>query len=143
MGIQNIITSIDPETGAKEIDPELIPGTGRPMVVCPHAGGGRSWIPGSYNPETKTMFVPAIETCMDLNPIPEGERGFLSTGVGVSLRPRPDSDGLYGRVQAINMETRDSTPASCSEHRHTVDRRWGGFRGSPGSLVHGVRRCER
>lgn len=108
MGIQNIITSIDPETGAKEIDPELIPGTGRPMVVCPHAGGGRSWIPGSYNPETKTMFVPAIETCMDLNPIPEGERSFLSTGVGVSLRPRPDSDGLYGRVQAINMETRET-----------------------------------
>jgi alcohol dehydrogenase (cytochrome c) len=107
MGLQNFVTAIDPVTGAKKIDPSLIPGTGKPMVVCPHAGGGRSWIPGAINPDTKMLYVPAIETCMDLNPVtPGGGRQFLSTGVSVNLRPRPDSDGKYGRIQAINLETR-------------------------------------
>jgi len=106
MGLQNFITSIDPVTGAKKIDPKLIPGTGQPMVVCPHAGGGRSWLPGAINPETKTLYVPAVETCMNLYPTPPGGRGFLSTGVSVNLRPRPDSDGRYGRLQAINLDTR-------------------------------------
>jgi alcohol dehydrogenase (cytochrome c) len=106
MGLQNFITSIDPVTGAKTIDPKLIPGTGQPMVVCPHAGGGRSWLPGSYNSDTKMLYVPAVETCMDLNPTAQGQRGFLSTGVSVNVRPRPDSDGKYGRLQAINLETK-------------------------------------
>ena len=35
-----------------------------------------------------------------------GGRGSLSTGVRWTLRPRPDSDGKYGRVQAINLETK-------------------------------------
>jgi len=35
-----------------------------------------------------------------------GQRAFLSTGVGVNVRPRPDSDGKYGRLQAINLETK-------------------------------------
>jgi alcohol dehydrogenase (cytochrome c) len=79
MGLQNFVTSIDPATGAKRVDPNLIPGTGQPIVVCPHAGGGRSWIPGAINPDTKMLFVPAVETCMNLIPTPAGGRGFLST----------------------------------------------------------------
>jgi alcohol dehydrogenase (cytochrome c) len=106
MGLQNVVTSIDPLTGKKTINPDLIPGTGKPMVVCPHAGGGRSWIPGAINPDTKMLYVPAVETCMDLNPVAAGARGFLTTGVSVNLRPRPDSDGRYGRIQAINLETK-------------------------------------
>jgi alcohol dehydrogenase (cytochrome c) len=106
MGIQNFVTSIDPVTGAKRVDPNLIPGTGKPIVVCPHAGGGRSWIPGAINPDTKMLFVPAVETCMNLIPTPAGGRGFLTTGVAVNVRARPDSDGRYGRLQAINLETR-------------------------------------
>jgi PQQ-dependent dehydrogenase (methanol/ethanol family) len=106
MGLQNFVTSIDPATGAKRVDPNLIPGTGQPIVVCPHAGGGRSWIPGAINPDTKMLFVPAVETCMNLIPTPAGGRGFLTTGVAVNVRPRPDSDGRYGRLQAINLETK-------------------------------------
>jgi len=98
MGLQNFVTSIDPVTGAKRVDPNLIPGTGQPIVVCPHAGGGRSWIPGAINPDTKILFVPAVETCMNLSPTPAGGRGFLTTGVAVNVRPRPDSDGRYGRL---------------------------------------------
>jgi alcohol dehydrogenase (cytochrome c) len=54
------------------------------------------------------LFVPLVESCMDLTPVPAGGRGSLSTGVRWSLRPRPNSDGLYGRIQAINLETRQT-----------------------------------
>ncbi len=106
LGLQNVITAIDPKTGAKTINPGLVPGDGEAKIVCPHAGGARSWIPSAYNPETKTLYSPLVESCMDLTPVGKGERGFLTTGVRPSLRPRLDSDGNYGRVQATNLETR-------------------------------------
>ena len=44
---------------------------------------------------------------MDVFPIPGGAgRGGLSSGVNWGIRPLPDSDGKYGRLQAINLETR-------------------------------------
>ena len=106
LGLQSIITAIDPKTGAKTVNPALIPGDGEAKVVCPHAGGARSWIPASYNPATKILYSPLVESCMDLTPVPPGGRGSLSTGVRWSLRPRQDSDGKYGRIQAVNLETR-------------------------------------
>jgi alcohol dehydrogenase (cytochrome c) len=106
LGLQNAITAIDPKTGAKTINERLVPGDGEAKMVCPHAGGGRSWLPTSYNPSSRVLFVPMVESCMDLTPVGPGERGGLSTGVRWSLRPRPDSDGNYGRLQAINLETK-------------------------------------
>ena len=106
MGLQTIVKAIDPRTGAKTIDPGLVPGDGETKMVCPHTGGGRDWIPTAYNPDTRTLYSPLVETCMDLIPVGKDERGFLSTGVRHSVRPRPDSDGKYGRLQATNLETR-------------------------------------
>jgi PQQ-dependent dehydrogenase (methanol/ethanol family) len=108
MGLQNIVKAIDPVTGRKTIDPALIPGDGEAKLVCPHAGGARSWIPPAYNPETKILYSPLVESCMDLIPAGPNERGFLTTGVRVSMRPRLDSDGKYGRIQATNLETRQT-----------------------------------
>lgn len=105
LGIQNFITAIDPKTGHKSIDPSLIPSREKAVTVCPHAGGAKSWIPGSINPKTKILYVPIVESCMDLTPVPAGERGGLSTGVRFNLRPRPGSDGRYGRIQAIDLAT--------------------------------------
>ncbi len=106
LGLQNVVTAIDPKTGAKTIDPTLVPGDGEAKLVCPHAGGAKVWLPSSYNAATKVLYVPLNESCMDLTPVAAGERGGLSTGVRFSLRPRPDSDGKYGRLEAINLETR-------------------------------------
>jgi alcohol dehydrogenase (cytochrome c) len=108
LGLQNFITKIDPRTGAKTIDPKLVPSREEAIVVCPHAGGAKSWVPGAINPATRVLFVPLVESCMDLTPVEPGGRGSLTTGVRWSLRPRPNSDGKYGRLQAINLETRQS-----------------------------------
>jgi len=109
LGMQNVVSAIDPKTGAKTINPAVIPGDGKTKLVCPHAGGGRSWIPTSYNPETKVLYTPMVETCMELLPVGEGERGGLSSGVRWTIRARPDSDGKFGRIQALNLVTRETT----------------------------------
>lgn len=104
MGLQNFILGVDPETDRKIVDMSLYPDDGERKLVCPHAGGGRSWIPGAYNPETQTLYVPAVESCMDLMPTGDGMgSGALSAGYNWMIRPRDDSDGLYGHIQAINV----------------------------------------
>jgi alcohol dehydrogenase (cytochrome c) len=106
MGLQNVVTAIDPKTGAKTINPNTIPGDGEAKMVCPHAGGAKIWLPSSYNAGTKTLYLPLNESCMDLVPVEPGGRANLSTGVRWTLRPRPGSDGKYGRMEAVNLETR-------------------------------------
>jgi len=107
LGLQNLVTAIDPETGEKTIDPNLIPSPDKRVMVCPHAGGAKNWIPASFNPGTNVLYVPLTESCMDLIPIPKGEpQGLLSSGVQFSLRPPPGHDGRYGRLEAINLQAR-------------------------------------
>jgi alcohol dehydrogenase (cytochrome c) len=106
LGIQNLITSINQKTGAKTIDPARYPDGIQRVSVCPHPGGGRSWLPGSYNPNTHIVYLPMVESCMDMIPMQKGERGSLSSGYRWTLRPRPDSDGKYGRIQAVDLATR-------------------------------------
>ena len=109
LGLQNIITAIDPETGHKTIDTTLIPGDGTVKMVCPHGAGAKNYLPGSYNAASRVLFAPLTEACMDVFPIPGAAgRGALSSGVNWGIRPRPQSDGKYGRLQAINLETRQT-----------------------------------
>jgi alcohol dehydrogenase (cytochrome c) len=106
LGLQNVVIEINPKNGAKDVDPDLVPGDGQTKMICPHVSGGRGWMPTSYDAATTTLFIPMVDACMDLVPVPEGERGSLSTGVRWTVRPRPDTDGLYGRLQAVNLETK-------------------------------------
>ncbi len=106
LGIQNVVASIDPMTGEKAINPEVVVGDGKPHTICPHPGGGRGWIATSYNAATRVLYVPMIESCMDLIPAPPGERGNLTSGVNWSIRARPGSDGKFGRVEALNLATK-------------------------------------
>jgi alcohol dehydrogenase (cytochrome c) len=100
-GIQNVITAIDPVTGAKTIDPDRLPDLSRPTDVCPSAYGARSWPPTSYSPETQMVYLPLTESCMRLGP--EGAK-LLTSGVGISNADHPDSaDGMLGRLQAIDV----------------------------------------
>jgi alcohol dehydrogenase (cytochrome c) len=106
LGIQNVVQSIDPTTGEKTINPDVVVGDGKPHMICPHPGGGRSWIATSYDAETKILYVPMVESCMDLIPAPAGQRGNLTSGVNWFIRARPDSDGKFGRLEAFNLETK-------------------------------------
>ncbi|MGH9717439.1 MAG: PQQ-binding-like beta-propeller repeat protein [Candidatus Acidiferrales bacterium] len=106
LGLQNVVASINPKTGKATINPEVVLGDGKPHLICPHPGGGRNWLATSYDTETKILYVPMVESCMDLIPAPKGERGNLTSGYDWFVRPRPGSDGKYGRVEAFNLETK-------------------------------------
>jgi alcohol dehydrogenase (cytochrome c) len=106
LGLNNIVTEIDARTGEKHVDRSLYP-DGTVQLVCPHGAGAKNFLPGAYIASRRVVVVPLNEACMDLFPVPGGGRGGLSSGVNWGIRPRPGDDGNYGRLQAIDLATRE------------------------------------
>ena len=105
-GLQNVITAIDPKTGAKTIHPNAVaPDAEESHLICPFANGGRNWPSGAVNPNTKMLYLPLAEICMMGGPT--GPRGVLTSGAGMTPTPLPDNDGKFGRLQAINLATQE------------------------------------
>jgi alcohol dehydrogenase (cytochrome c) len=106
-GMQNVISAIDPETGAKTYHPEVILNSETPCLICPNTDGARNWPPTSYSPQTKLSYVPVTEWCNEMSATGKGG-GLLSTGVHLTQLPHPDaSDGMLGRIQAIDLENQE------------------------------------
>jgi alcohol dehydrogenase (cytochrome c) len=108
LGLQNLVTGIDPKTGKKIINPVLEPVANKTAFVCPNANGARNWPATSYNPDTHILYVPLVESCMDYTWAPRDAAQTAAGGLDIrfTLRPRPNSDGKMGRLEAINLETR-------------------------------------
>lgn len=102
-GIQNMIAAIDPVSGEKTLASIAIPNAEVGHLLCPYMLGGRNWQSGAYDTENKMLFLPLSELCMMGGPL--GDGGLLTSGVETSVRARPDTDGNFGRVQAMNLET--------------------------------------
>ncbi len=102
-GTQNIITAIDPGTGAKTINPDRLPDPARATVYCPGPSGARSWPPTSFSRNTGLLYVPLTEWCMQMS----GKGGSLLTAAGsvLSAADHPDAakDGKMGRLQAMDV----------------------------------------
>ena len=107
LGLQNIVTAIDPETGKKTIDASRIPGDGTVKLVCPHGAGVKNyrrrrttrragWCSRRSPKRAWTSFrFPAARGAARCR--------LASTGASVPGRTATAStDGL----QAINLETR-------------------------------------
>lgn len=108
LGLQTLVSAIDPKTGKKIINPALQPEAGVTKHFCPHSGGGRNWPATSYDPESHILYVPLYESCQDFTWVP---RDSAKTAIGGSdmhfvLHPRPNNGGNMGRIEAINLQTR-------------------------------------
>lgn len=102
---QNVVQSIDPETGEKTFNPDTVPHIGETTFNCPADPGGRAWQATAYSPRTQTLYLPTVEFCSNTTPNPL-DPGEIYTGGGMatfSRVPTPDSDGNIGQVRAINM----------------------------------------
>lgn len=107
LGLQNIVKAIDPVTGTKHVNTDLYPIDGKIKMVCPHGAGAKSYLPASWNQGSGVLLMPLNEACMDVYPVPGGGSvSALSSGVNWGIRPRPDSDGNYGRLEALDVATR-------------------------------------
>jgi len=102
---QNVVESIDPETGEKTINPDTIPRIGETTFNCPADPGGRAWQATSYSPRTEALYLPTVEFCSNTTPNPL-DPGEVYTGGGLATFSRvltPDSDGNVGQVRAIDL----------------------------------------
>lgn len=101
-GVQNLVADINPITGEKILYPHATPNKETSHLVCPYALGGRNWQSAAFDASSKLLILPLSEMCMMAAP---GEGNLLSSGVELTPEPRPDTDGNYGRLQAIDMNT--------------------------------------
>lgn len=59
-------TKIDIATGKPQEVADQRPGPNHPVKgVCPNLIGGKNWQPMSYNPETRLVYIPSNNVCMD------------------------------------------------------------------------------
>ncbi len=105
LGLQNLIADIDPKTGVKTMLPNAAPVADRAQLVCPFAAGGRNWQVSSYDAETDILYLPITQMCMNGGPL--GGSSILSTGAALDPTPVPGREGEFGRLQAVNMATRE------------------------------------
>ncbi|MGB9067660.1 MAG: PQQ-binding-like beta-propeller repeat protein [Candidatus Acidiferrales bacterium] len=107
LGLQNVVTSIDPVTGKENTNPALEPVLGKTALLCPNSNGARNWPTTAFDPATDILYVPLVETCADYSWVPRspGEIAAGGNDIRFATRPRPDSDGKFGRLEAINLAT--------------------------------------
>ena len=105
LGVQTVVSHIDPRTGEKTINPAAIPQLDTPTFFCPHPGGGRGPSPTAYDPQTGYLYVPMQDHCTEMTalPIKPGEKTENSK---FTLMLKPGSDGNIGRLVAVDMKTR-------------------------------------
>ena len=102
MDMQNVFSEIDPRNGDKTPYPDAIPEPGQVLQglsldgICPKALGARNMQSTSYNPNTGILYIPLQDTCIE-----------RSTGQRWQKYPNSDEEGLWGLVNAVNLETRE------------------------------------
>jgi alcohol dehydrogenase (cytochrome c) len=101
LGMQNLVTGIDPVTGAKTTNPAYEPDLKQSKFLCPFPSGVRNWPATSYNPVNHLLYVGASESCMNFSWL-AGEGFDIIYGV----KAPPGGDGNFGKLIAINLETR-------------------------------------
>jgi alcohol dehydrogenase (cytochrome c) len=109
VGIQNLIASIDPKSGKKNVKPALEPQAGRTDLVCPTATGARSWPTTAFDPATGYLYVPLLDNnCMQYSWEARDAHEIAGGGQDMRLRPqiKPGNDGNFGRIEAIDLKTR-------------------------------------
>lgn len=153
LGLQNIVRSIDPHTGAKTINPATVPTSDNTVEICPHPGGARSLGATSYDARTHILYVPLQEHCSLMTSVPRlpGEKTNFPKHV---LKLRADSDGNLGRLVALDLTTgrpvwmhRERSPMSSAAlataggvvFQGTFDRYFKAFDSASGALLWQVR----
>lgn len=102
LDMQNVVAEIDTTTGAKTTFPAAIPALDDVLSeyslpgICPDWLGARNMQSTSYNPASRTLFIPLSDTCLDDD---SGERW--------QKYPDRTTDGSYGIIKAVNLETRE------------------------------------
>jgi alcohol dehydrogenase (cytochrome c) len=108
LGVQNLVTAVDPETGEKTVNPAVQPEAGKTKFLCPSNFGARNWPATALNPDRHVLYVPMTITCSDYTYMPGPPEQIAKGGVDMRFIARiaADSDGNFGRLAALDLRTR-------------------------------------
>jgi len=102
---QNVLESIDGETGKATVNPEaLYHESGQQREICPSTGGGKNWWEGAYSPLTNAMYYGLQNTCMDQTVTAEELDPYNLYGV-FSREKLAEGRSNVGTFYAISAET--------------------------------------
>jgi alcohol dehydrogenase (cytochrome c) len=104
---QNVVSSIDPETGRVQINLDTVPtAEGQEVLFCPSISGGKLWQAAAYSPLTNAFYIPLADTCQTLSPIPVNASQGTAVG-GIRSGPRQLAPGAEaaGVVEALDVST--------------------------------------
>jgi PQQ-dependent dehydrogenase (methanol/ethanol family) len=107
---QNVIKSIDSETGEVTLNEDLIPKRlDEKYFVCPSFYGGKLWMATAYDPKAQRLFVPLNNMCMDYKAVEQDPLEGEDYGRGrIEFRHAPGSNGLVGRVDAVSLANQET-----------------------------------
>ncbi len=102
---QNMVASIDPETGEKTITPESVPKIGETTVICPADPGGRGWPATGYSPRTGMLYLALVELgAKIMRQLRHAGQIYTGGGRATCARiPLDGSDGNFGRIDAVKI----------------------------------------
>jgi alcohol dehydrogenase (cytochrome c) len=108
LGLQNLVTAIDPATGEKTVNPALQPRAGKAELMCPNSIGARNWMATALNPQTHILYVPILENCADYTYVPRSADQTAKGGLDMrfSARSPVNHDGRFGRLVAVDLQKR-------------------------------------
>ncbi|HVZ20787.1 MAG TPA: PQQ-binding-like beta-propeller repeat protein [Vicinamibacterales bacterium] len=103
--MQNVISNIDPTTGAVTVNPETIfTHLNDERFVCPGSNGGKNWPAGAYSPLTNMMYMPLQNLCMTATTTTD--QRDPSKVYGISMKPEfAIGADKVGTVWAIAADT--------------------------------------
>ncbi|SDG89156.1 pyrroloquinoline quinone-dependent dehydrogenase [Pelagibacterium luteolum] len=101
---QNLIDNVD-EDGIVTVNEDVVfKEDNAPIYHCPTFLGGRDQARTAYNPDTKVMFVPLTNACMEQTPRPDVPIPANSYNQN-SVYSLPEGMTNAGRIDAVNVET--------------------------------------
>ena len=102
---QNVIQSIDGETGRATENPEVVfHALEEERLICPNMHGGKDWEAGAYSPKTNTLYYPLRNMCMPTLTTTDPSASHTIYALSVRHELAPGTDNL-GTVYAISAET--------------------------------------
>ncbi|MET3924218.1 PQQ-binding-like beta-propeller repeat protein [Devosia sp. 2618] len=102
----NNVYDVNTETGQAIVKTEKIPVDFETAVfACPSTAGGKDWHPMAFNPNTRGLYMPLSQSCMNFTARQvETVVGGGGTGGFRTFAPMPDVNG-QGLLAAINVDT--------------------------------------
>jgi alcohol dehydrogenase (cytochrome c) len=101
-----VVQAIDGATGRVTVNPATVfTEYGKQALVCPAASGGAGYQAPAYSPLTRTMYLPAQQTCSMVSAVQPTTSGPGLYGMAARSFIAPEAGDNLGVIHAINAVT--------------------------------------